>query len=176
MRNVLLSIAALSLMLASCSSSDKAKEEHNNLYFFTDYENYLGFGKSLNIQKGEAFSGKCYSKADSSKAFSAGFEMALGDISTKKLKKLDVSCQGWLSDSDCEASLVIVIQRGDSAIKWDGFSLKEKLKEYKSWGEMKVTLPLPQNLDKNDVMKIYLWNTNNKGEARIDDLSIQFYE
>jgi hypothetical protein len=176
MKKILLSIAALSLMLASCSSGDKAKVEHNNLYYFTDYETYLGFGRSVNIQKGEAFSGKCYSKADSSLAFSAGFYMNLGDISAKKLKKVEVTSQMWLSGPECEASLVITIQRGDSTVKWEGFPLKEKIKEFKTWGEMKVSIPLPQNLESYDVMKVYLWNTSNKGVAKIDDLAIQFYE
>ncbi len=172
-------IAFISLsFFVSCSSGDDSKKdsEHNNLYYFSDFENYLGFGRSTNIQKGEAFSGKCYSKADSSRPFSAGFDMTVSDISSKKLKKVEVTSKAWLSDKDCEALLVIGVQRGDSLVKWEGFPLKEKLKEFKTWDELKGTLLLPQNLESYDVIKVYLWNTKNKGEARIDDIAVQFYE
>lgn len=173
----LLSIAAL-VFFGSCSSSEDKNEvkEHNNLYFFTNYDALQGFGQSTNIQKGDAFSGKFYSKADAARAFSAGFGMSYENISAKKLKKVDLTSKVWLSGPECEATLVFSVMRGDSAVKWDGFALKEKLKEFKKWDEMKVTIPLPQNLEPYDVFKIYLWNTNNKGEARIDDMEVQFYE
>ena len=76
-------------MFISCSR-DKNKVEHNNLYFSNDMESVRGFMDAGTIQEGKAHSGKYYSKTDSAWQYSISFNMPVGKISEKPLKKVDI--------------------------------------------------------------------------------------
>ena len=161
-------------VFASCS--DEKKVDHNNLYFANNFDDMRGWIQNDKIIKGKAHSGKYYSKTDSINLFSFAFNMGIGNLTQKTLKKADVTLWANVKDEKYAGSIVTSINRGDSTIFWDSSNLKFFYKKTGEWFEAKATFNYPSKVRKTDIVKIYLWNSNGKSEIDMDDIEIQFYE
>ena len=166
------------VILASCSEekSEKKNVEHDDLYFFNDFENVKGWGDALTITKGLAHSGKYFSKTDSINQFSYGFKSIKNSISEKDLKKVTVNVWILAKDPNTKAVLVTQILRNDSNFNWQKSSIKNFIVQPSTWVNMKASFNLPKDIKPKDKILIYVWNSNEKAEVDVDDFEVQFYK
>ena len=168
-------VALVIAAFASCSEEEK-KVEHNNLYFANDLENAIGWGTNKITTKGDAHSGKYYSKTDSIQPYSFAFSALLGDISEKKLSKVNVDIWTFVKNEKYKACIAVAVSRNDSTILWESSDLKAFYKEPGVWFKSSGTVKFPNNLEKTDKITVLVWNVDGKSEVRADDFEIQFFE
>lgn len=159
------------IILASCSN-----KKNNPLFFKNDFENIKGWSEGSIVVKGNAHSGHFYIVADSTNPYSFRFKAKLKDIDTYPIKRLDINLWAMVSDFSTEARLVVAIMKENNSLFWEGKEFKAYISKTDQWTNIQTSIALPENINKDAEILIYIWNINGKGEARVDDLEIQFYK
>lgn len=168
---VLLSLAVLS----GCSDKNPSIPNSNSLHYFSDMEQYTGFvDGALVIQSAIAHSGKYVAQIDTANPYGIGFKRKLGEISTSKIMKMDVSAFVNANSVPLKCAIVCVIDNSDNVpIYYETFSLEKLLTKTKEWTKVSTTFYFPDSMLASQRIVVYCFNPNS-ASLYLDDFEINF--
>jgi hypothetical protein len=183
MKKIMFVLGLAVLFIAACNDpqsgtgTDAEKNtEHNDLYFSNDLENLGLWSLKSDVSRGAGHSGKYFSRADVNSPYSFGLNAEVGDLTSKKIKKVDATVWVSVANKDYEGGLICSVIRGDSSIFWSSNSLKDYVTDPGVWYEVKGSFNLPQDLQSTDRIALYVWNSGSKCDINTDDFEFQFSE
>ncbi|MBA3706708.1 MAG: hypothetical protein H0W84_12650 [Bacteroidetes bacterium] len=121
-------------------------------------------------------SGATVAFIDSLTSYSIGYSNEMASISKTKIDSVVFSYWAFLKNDKAQAKSVLSIldkTKGEN-IFWAGNPLKEKVKEYNKWIEIKETFIIPADIDTKCILSLYVMN-NSKEEILLDDFKVVFY-
>lgn len=162
--------------LASCSS---AVDSENKIVVKNDFDMLDGWGTCANnsITKERAHSGKYSIKVDQNVEFSVGFQKPLLELMPDKPKKLKLT--SWVYSPSPDGKAVIefdVIDLDNRKISDASYKLEEKLRSYKQWVKIKKVITIPDNVQPNHQLRLFLWRANATVPVFMDDITIEWVE
>ena len=176
MKNILVFTAMLAL--CSCSKPETSMDDEN-LITFNNFESVDGWGNSHpSITKEKAYSGKYATKVDQANEYSFGYDKLIGQITTKKPKKLKLEAWAYIPNKqEGGAQLVFVMTRpaNNQQIIWEGIKF-EDTHEFKEWTKVNKEINLPDNIEISDRVQVYLWRAGASQPVYIDDLKLSVLE
>lgn len=161
---------------ASCKQSNSNAKKTD---YFTSYDEYLGFmPDDIRVVKTNfAHSGNYVSKMDTVFPYSLGLVGYWGKLTNKHIQEINVDC--WVYPAKVNQSVFIVCsyESVGNPKPWyyEFYAAGKDLKEANTWQQVNSTFYLPDSIDANSLIKIYLWNQSTT-TAFADDLGIQFIE
>ncbi len=174
MKNLL--YALLAFALASC---DSKTEKPANILASNDFESLDGWtngGANASLNKEKAHSGAFSVKTFPGLDFSMGFGNQLGKISSTRINKIKVHAWVYVPSGDATATLVVEVKNAgeDKNALWEGIGLVDegKSKGYNKWIEVERTLTMPESINYNSQMAVYLWRTGGSLATYMDDVEI----
>jgi hypothetical protein len=174
MRLLLITTLSTTMLLLNSCFHKKNPEVKQSVIFSNNAEIDDWTPVATIKQNANAHSGKYVSVIDSVNVYSLGLSKKIIDISTQKIDSVIISYWVYLKNNSANACTVISVEtpQGKSAY-WDGPSLRSKAKELNKWIEVKESFKLPADTDKNNVLKLYVWNKS-KEEILLDDFKVEF--
>lgn len=156
-------IAIFSLaFFASCS--DKKQAIYENDADSREWINQQSIKNSPN-----AHSGSSVSVMDSTHSYSLGLCKTIENIGIGKLKEVHFSYWVFMKSDQAKASSVISVDFNGKNVHWDGHPVKAELNK---WVLIDETYTLPEKIDLNNQLSVYVWN-NSKEEILVDDIRIK---
>lgn len=110
---------------------------------------------------------------DTTHEFSYGFKAQLKDIKTKNIKKMNVSCNGFLYQIPSKVQLVIDIKNNGQNIFWQSQPFDQSLKEVSKWGNVSLSVDIPKEVNDLSEILVYVWSPSNE-VALFDNLTVKF--
>jgi len=139
------------------------------------YENDTDFHEWINQQYvrpvPNPHSGTTVSVIDSLHEYSLGLSKTIANISDKKLTQVKFSFWAYIKSDQAKATVVLSVDMNGKNNLWEGRPLKGAA--LNTWTQIEETYAIPDKLDPNNVVSIYVWN-NSKEEILIDDLKMVF--
>jgi hypothetical protein len=99
----------------------------------------------------------------------------LKDLSTKRIKKAEISAWVNLSSPNSAGSLVLAIDSAGTNFFWKGIPTKDFVTTADKWVEMKGSILIPATVSRNGEMKVYFWNSG-KDPILVDDMDVSLKE
>ena len=155
------------LMNNSCRNNSK-------LSFSQDFEQMAGWEQTPTLVKEKGHSGLYFTRTGLEYEFSKSFALRLGDISTEKVRRIDMGAWIRISEPAAKAKLVLSIESGDSAVFWQAIDTESASPKPGEWTRLYFTFDLPDDFQPDYVVKMYLWNVSKK-TVDADDFDIHFY-
>lgn len=112
---------------------------------------------------------------DSVKEYSPTFIAKVGDIVKDPSSLLHFSALVYKPSSNAESQFVIAINNKNTQKAWFSNSTNYFLKDSASWKKSFLSIRLPENIRKDDILKVYVWN-NKKKPIFISDMKIKVAE
>ena len=156
------------LILFAIYSCNDRNEKYTN-----DMENIDGWFHHEQIKNGFANSGNYYCITTEEKPYSITFRKKINKFKEgEKINKISVSAWVMFTNKECQASLVASIDSSDNFIPvvYTNTNLTSQSAELKKWVELKLDLNIPNNIDRNFFVSIYVKNTG-KFPVLVDDIS-----
>ncbi len=174
MRLNLLIIPISSVFFFTACSSKKTEEKKTSIVFSNNAEIDEWSPISSIRENPNAHSGKYVSVIDATSEYSLGLVKQLKNISNQTIDSVTFTYWVFLKNNDANAVTVISIENDQGkSLFWDGPSLRKKVNELNKWVQVKETFKIPSNTDKNNILKLYVWNKS-KEEILLDDFNISF--
>jgi hypothetical protein len=174
MRLNLLIIPIATLLFFTACSSKKTVETKQPIVFSNNTEIDEWSPVSSIKENPNAHSGKYVSVIDATNEYSLGLVKQIKNISNQTLDSVTFSYWVFLKNNDANAVTVISIETAQGkSLFWDGLYLRKKVKEINNWVHVKETFKIPAGTDKNNILKLYVWNKS-KEEILLDDFNIEF--
>lgn len=182
--NILL-ILTLIFMVA-CNSSNTSNNaspaEQQNVVIVQDFENAVdglpnwnGVRTVFMIDSTQTHSGNYVSLMNDTMQYSLAYNEKLTNINSAVPSSVEV--EGWLKSSITMPNVSVIIDVKDIEGKeksWRSIDLDSTLNEVGVWKNFKLSTNLSNaDLDKDDDIKIFVWNKSKK-EVMLDDLTITF--
>lgn len=158
-----IAIASITL-LTSCSKKKQFVYEND-----TDFHEWINQQYVKNVPN--PHSGMTSSVIDSVHAYSLGLSKTIANISDQKLTQVKFSYWVYVKSDQAKASAVISIDLNGKNNFWEGRPLKGAA--LNTWTQIEETFAIPDKLDPNNVIALYVWN-NSKEEILVDDLKMVF--
>jgi len=160
--------------LYSCSGKSK---KTGPLDFSNDFEGQIGWVDIPHgtLMFGDAHSGKVLAKTTPENQYSFGFHRALKDLSSKRIKKAEISAWINLSSANSAGSLVLAIDSANTGLFWKGIASKDFTTTPGKWTEMKGSILIPSTVSRNGELKVYFWNSG-KDPILVDDIDVSLKE
>jgi len=117
-----------------------------------------------------------FSRMTAASPYSSGIEVEIpGDLRRTNFR---ISVQGIIriANSNSNNQVVISISNGDSAIFWKGMHVPDSTGKINAWNPFIVSTLVPRSIPVKSKIKIFLWNSDGKDTADVDDLEIKFTE
>ncbi len=148
------------------------RKETGSQCYFNDYEKeYPNWTKSYSLDNTFAFSGNRSEKLDSKNVYSSTFSALFQDLNKKGKVAFEIS--GKLKfRKDKSAMLVMEVQRNKTNYSWQGIDLNDYYTGKTDWEKIIATIVPDKELQKDDVIKIYIWNNQNN-TLWIDDFKVE---
>lgn len=138
---------------------------------FFDFENHSKYHVSITDSE-NTHSGKKVSMVNETIEYSAGYDEPLGDIVMDSLKMVNITAWLYYDDPKVKARLVCSFENNKGIIQWKALDIQNTTKPGE-WTEVRFKVPIPENLNSEDILKIYLWNPF-KHTILLDDLYVSF--
>lgn len=169
------SLLVLSL-LGACSSDEGAATatDSANLITFNDFESGGGWvhDPSL-IEQGRAHSGQYSIKVDKDHPFSLTYDMPLGKISSHKFKTIRVEAWAFMPSDKATGNIGIqVMTPTNEQVYGDGLRLPDVVKTYNKWVLVSKDFTLPDNINSNQHLKVFLWRADATDDVLLDDVKV----
>lgn len=174
MKKILYSLALLAV--GACSSD---KSINADALMATDFESMVGWVPDAStVTKDHAHSGVYALKVDAQHEFSLTYSTTMGELLTKKPKSVKLEAWGYMNSAQGTGSLVMEISdpNTNQQVLREGIELGEQIKDFKKWVKVKKTITLPDNVQPQHRIKIYLWRPGAPEPVYIDDLSLSAIE
>jgi len=144
--------------------------------FFNNCENkHVVWGQMQTITNETAFSGKNSSQTGAGNDFSITLEYPLEAIPDSLKRKLVINLMLYQTSIKHDAKLVLQASGKDFSYYWNGFDLKNEVKEENKWIMFNKTITIPDSIKQADLIKIYVYNPS-KEKIFIDDFRIKIEE
>jgi hypothetical protein len=176
-KNIYLLLAG-ALFLGACSNSDDPVTE--GTITFNNFEGVDGWNaKFPTITKEKAHSGQYSLKVDKDNEYSVGFNKMLGEVSSKRPKKIKV--EAWVfvpSKETGAATLAFTVNnpQGGDALLWDGIKLAEEVDDFREWEHVEKEFKLPDNIQVTNTISSYLWRSGATEPVYVDDMKISIVD
>jgi hypothetical protein len=173
MKRIVIVLTAI-IFLYSCGNH---KKKSGPLDFSNDFEGQIGWTDIPHgtLMFGNAHSGKVLSKTTPENQYSFGFHRFLKDLSTKRIKKAEISVWVNLSSANSTGSLVLAIDSAGTGLFWKGIPTKDFTTTPDKWTEMKGSILIPETVSRNGELKVYFWNSG-KDPILVDDIDVSLKE
>ena len=174
MKNILYSLLAIALF--SCSRSS---EKPAGLLAENDFESLDGWsngGANASLNKEKAHSGAYSVKVTPGLDYSMGFSNQLGKVSATRVKSIKV--HAWVNVPNDKATTVLVTEiknpGQDKSALWEGIDMAKeaKSKGFNKWIEVDKTITLPETVNYNSQILLYLWRGNSTQPTYMDDVQL----
>ncbi|HEY9114975.1 MAG TPA: hypothetical protein VIN10_09745 [Bacteroidales bacterium] len=147
--------------------------------FYTDLEDSVFEKKWIGIQtidSGFAHSGFHFSKVDSANIFGLGMESPFP--AEVRGKNTWVKFSGWVKSETASDQLIFAFALLDSeqTYYWKGVQLAPLLVRENEWFQFADSVLVPAKLTEKAIIKAFLWNSDKKYTAGIDDLKFVFWQ
>jgi hypothetical protein len=156
--------------LAGCS-----KPVQKGMVYFNDFESIKGWTDVL-LDKKPVHSGIYSNRIDTGHVYSENLKLAFKEISDYKVNKVKISVWVLIPDSSIKGKLVMEINQPDKKnLFWLGKDLKDYVKKYGEWVELKeeFTLVKKEILLPQNSIKLFVWNLSKK-PMYVDDMRVEF--
>jgi hypothetical protein len=110
------------------------------------------------------------SRLDSTLNFSIGFRCDVKKLFEKEISKAVVSVKYYFQKPG-KASIVCLINKGDSIVFWQGISFDQPVPLNK-WESKEVTFDLLRTYKDDEVLTVYVWSPD-RDELFVDDLYVK---
>lgn len=171
-------VAALA-SLAACSSGDDAKVDPNVLTK-TSFEEVSGWGiDPTTLTKERAHTGVYAMRVDKDHEFSLTYDVVMGKVSPRKIKKMNL--HGWVFLPTDKTAAILGIQitdpdQGNKEVFGDGVKMQETVKDYNKWVEVDKDIELPATIAPTHHLKMFLWRAGAADPVYVDDLTLKVVE
>jgi hypothetical protein len=168
--------AVLALAMCSCGGSEKKPA---GLLVENDFEAMDGWANGCingSLNKEKAHSGVYSVKVNPGQDYSLGYSNQLGKLSPTRMQKFKV--HAWVHVSNDKEAAVLVTEvknpGQDKSVFWDGLDmLKEgKAKGFNKWVEVEKTYDLPESVNYNSQLLVYLWRGSSTQPVYMDDVQL----
>ena len=171
----------LALSLGACSSSESSDAVAGDYFTRNDFESLVGWlPDATALTKEHAHSGSYATLVNQDREFGLTYNAKLGDVSPHKLRGIEIEAWFYLSDDQAgEAQLGVQVvdpQQDNKLVFSDGIKLAEQVKEYKVWTKVSKQIMLPDNINYDQNLKVFLWRGNATSPVYMDDLTIKALE
>lgn len=151
------------------------------LQVFTNLESVesnISWTNTESIITGDAYSGTHFCRTDSLHPYGFGYKGKFPGASVFKNLHIRFDAQVRMSGVNPNCMLVVSIQRGDSTVYWESYSIREEKKIIPgSWFLNQQEFSIPSNLtDSSNTLAIYLWNSSKTSLVDLDDVSFSVEE
>ena len=158
----------LILLMVACLK--KRKQSFNQ-----DFEKTFGWYHSSNLHKGVGHSGNYFTHTGPGQEFSQTFISKLGEITDKPIRRIDMGAWIRIAEPDAKARLVLSIESKDTTLFWQALDTEDISPKPGEWTRLYFTYDLPEGMQPDYLVKMFLWNTSNQ-TVDADDFDIHFYE
>lgn len=109
--------------------------------------------------------------------YSLGLVRNWGELTDKHIQEINVDCWVYPTQVNQPVFIVCSYESPGNPTPWyyQFYDATKDLKEANTWQQVKTTFYLPDSIDANSTLKLYLWNRATAA-AFTDDLGIQFVE
>lgn len=139
---------------------------------YNDFEGTVSWNATGLRSSERAFSGKYSYKIYAGNQYSEAFELQFNSMFSTPPESVKLKWKTYSEENINDARFVIDLQRDGESYSWQGFEIT-KYWEKNKWIENEIELPLPDNLNLTDIIKIYAWN-GSVTPVFIDDIEIRF--
>jgi len=163
----------LLLIILACNKEEKKEQA---IIQKNDFESLLGWSEidAGRLAKGTAHSGIYSALTDSLHQFSPGFIRKIKDISDQRIKKIELNVWVLTKNLDAKASLVLSIESEGKSAFYKGINVIDSVQATERWYPVRCVFNLPADLNKENEVRVYLWNTG-KDVVLADDFELKFY-
>lgn len=161
-------ILTIAVFTLSCRKiNDTTIYMHQN-----SFDNYKDYGfDNPTLRSGNAHSGEWYCELDTINQYSIAYEKKVSDLPVKNPKKIKLSAWLYLPAFNAKATVVASLgEPGKPDAIWNGLNSEDLVDEEKKWVQVLGSFELPDNLNPNHVLKVYVWN-HGKEPVRCDDVA-----
>jgi len=179
MKNVTL---LLSLALLGACASDKKEvktADGGTVVTFNDFEAGGGwFPDPTLIARGQAHSGQYAMVVNKDHEYSLTFYSTLGMLSPHKFKKLRLEAWAYMPNASATGNLSIqILDNSDQKqVYGDGISFRTDIKEYGKWVPVSKEFVLPDNINANQHLRMFLWRADAQSEVLVDDIKLSILD
>jgi hypothetical protein len=171
MTNRILLLAIFSTILSACGSGD---DYSGPMTYHTDFDAFFGWTDHPALRKGSAHSGEWFTVADRSKPFAMSFHALSGEISTKPLRRAEISFWAKVTSLPCRAKLVLSADDTTGSVFWEGKVLDSLVNKKNEWVEVRHAFDMPVGkISPDHLVKAYVWASDKK-TIMIDDMTVRF--
>lgn len=151
----------------------EVSNEHTKPYeFFNNCEGQELWGQMQTLTDELSYSGNKSSQTGQKQEFSVTFEYPIKNL-PDSLKQLSVAMELFQRDLNHDAKLTIEIIGKNINYQLNGVLIKDLSRKTKKWNEINYQFPLPNDFNKGDIIKVYVFNPTNS-IINVDDLKIKF--
>ncbi len=143
--------------------------------FNQDFEKTFGWYHGTKLTKGKGHSGNYFTHAGPGQEYSQAFSSILGDITQNPIRRIDMGAWIRISEPSAIARLVLSIESKDSTVFWQAIDTEPASPKPGEWTRFFFTYDLPEGMQSDYTVKMFLWNQSNK-TVDADDFDIHFYE
>lgn len=173
MRNLLFVFVML-LGVFTMPSCKKGVDTSNYMYQ-NNFDYYKDYGYDhATLRSGNAHSGEWYCELDTNNPYSITYSKKIADLPVKNIKKIKMSAWLYLPSFNSKASIVVTVgELGKDAATWNGVSTEKNVEEEKQWVQLTGEFEMPQNMNPNHTLQVYVWN-HGKETVWCDDMAFDF--
>jgi len=125
------------------------------------------------LDTNEMWTGDFAQKMGAGIEFSTTFEAKVGDLTDKTSRTLiNFKTKAQLTEG-AKAVMVMTFIRDGETISWHGAEIGD-FSAFGSWRSPLLTRPFPKDVQPNDIIKCYVWNTG-KSDLWIDHLEVEVH-
>lgn len=139
-----------------------------------DFESLAGWFESSFLVKGDAHSGKYFTRTSEGSEYSLTFISTLGNLSDKPLRRIDMGAWVRISEPSANAKLVLSIHSNDSTVFWQAINTEDMSIKPGEWTRLFASYDIPESFPPDYTLKMFLWNVSKKA-VDADDFDLQFY-
>ncbi|TGE05492.1 hypothetical protein [Hymenobacter fodinae] len=173
-----LSYVAAFALLTACASGEEKKVDPKVLTS-TSFEELAGWGglDTGLLTKTRAHTGQYCIKVDNTHEFSLTYDVVLGEMSPRKVKKINL--HAWVLLPTDRTNAILGIQVVDPAngqpVFGDGVKM-ETIKKYNKWVEIDKDFELPETIQPTHHLKLFLYRDAAFDSVYADDITLKIVD
>ncbi len=144
------------------------------LIHLNDFEKAIpGFSKPF-INTSMAFSGEKSARLDSVRRYSSSFYIRAGKLNELKITEIEASAMLYGDFDPGSLHLVFTVEGNNKTKHWKGFKIPSDTGT-PGWKTAGSRFQIPENLDNEDIAKVFLWYTG-KSPIFMDDFRVEMMQ
>lgn len=139
-----------------------------------DFEQYSGWLDQMPpwLTYAKSHSGHFACLVDAQSEFGISYTTHWQDLG--KPQRLRLRTWTWLPNAHLKIALVLQVKRGENVLFWEVLPLNEVVRRYQQWEKAERDFVLPSDLQPDDEVKLFTWQSNPTHESvYLDDISLE---